>query len=75
MSFSVSMVLFKSNDGCYGRSDLRENTIDNDFPVLKATKHVSAQVLMELKSTHICWSASIRGTDKPLLGVFKQLNL
>ena len=54
MSFSVSRVLFKSNGGCCGRSDLRENIIDNDFPVLKATKHASAQVLMELKSTLKC---------------------
>ena len=45
MSVSVSMVLFMSNGGWCGRSDLPENIIDNFFPVIKATNYASAQVL------------------------------
>ena len=51
MSLSVSIVLFMSNGGCCGGSDLGENIIGNVFPVLKATYYASAQVLMEFKST------------------------
>ena len=51
MSVSVSMVLFMSNGGWCERCYLRENIMDSVFPVLKATNHASAQVLMELKST------------------------
>ena len=51
VSLSVSIVLFMSNGGCCGGSDLGANIIDNVFPVLKATNHASAQVLMEFKST------------------------
>ena len=41
MSVSVSMVLFMSNDWWCGGSDLRENIINNVFPVSKATNHAS----------------------------------
>ena len=51
VSVSVSMVLFMSNGGRCGWCNFRENIIDSVFPVLKATNHASAQVLIEFKST------------------------
>ena len=51
VSVSVSMVLFMSNGGWCGRCNFRENIINSVFPVLKATNHASAQVLIEFKST------------------------
>ena len=51
VSVSVSMVLFMSNGGWCGRCNFQENIMDSVFPVLKATNHASAQVLIEFKST------------------------
>ena len=38
VSVSVSMVLFMSSGGWCGRYNLRENILDNVFPVFKAKK-------------------------------------
>ena len=47
---SVSTILFMSNGGrCEGFA-AREKIIDHVLPVLKATNHASAQVLIALRS-------------------------
>ena len=38
VSVSVSMVLFMSNGGWCGRSNLRENIVDSVFPVIKSNQ-------------------------------------
>ena len=50
MSVSVSTILFMSNAGCFGGFAFREKIIDNVLPVLKATNHASALVLIVFRS-------------------------
>ena len=50
VSVSVSMILFMSNGGCCGGFAFREKIIHNVLPVLKATNHASAQVLIVFRS-------------------------
>ena len=47
---SVSTILFMSNGGCCEGFASREKIIDNVLPVLKATNHASAQVLLVFRS-------------------------
>ena len=47
VSVSVSMMLLMSNGGWFA---FCEKSIDNVLPVLKATNHASAQVLIVLRS-------------------------
>ena len=49
VSVSVSTILFMSNGGCCGGFAFREK-INNFLPVLKATNHASAQVLIVFRS-------------------------
>ena len=53
MSVSVSMMLFMSNGGCYGGFAFCEKSIDNALPILNATNHASAQVLIVFISMFI----------------------
>ena len=46
MSVSVITILFMSNGGCCEGLAFCEKIIDNVLPVLKATNHASAQVLI-----------------------------
>ena len=47
---SVCTILFMTNGGCCGGFAFREKSIDTFLPVLKATNHASAKVLIVFRS-------------------------
>ena len=50
MSVFVCTILFMINGGCCGGFAFREKIIDDVLPVLKATNHDSAKVLIVFRS-------------------------